>query len=226
MIKIDVLTIFPGMFAPIVSESILGRARRAGKIEINIHDLRKWSTDKHKSVDDKPFGGGAGMVMLLEPVYKAIRDLRKKQSKVLLMSAQGDQFTQVLAKKKKKSNHLIFICPHYEGIDQRVVDHLVDRSVSIGPYIVTGGELPAMVVIDALVRLIPGVVGKEESLKMESFSKVKVNGREVQVLEYPQYSQPAEFITEKGERWRVPKVLLSGDHEKITAWRVANLRTA
>lgn len=221
--KIDVLTIFPEMFKTVLSESIMGKAQEKKIVEINVHDLRKWSADKHKSVDDKPFGGGPGMVMMVEPVYNALKELRSKESKVVLMSAKGENFSQARAKEFSKDSHLIFICPHYEGIDQRVVDNLVDEVVSIGPYILTGGELPAMVVIDSATRLIPGVVGKEESVEMESHSKVKVNGREVEVFEYPQYTQPAEFKVNE-ESWKVPEVLLSGDHEKIKAWRIANLK--
>jgi tRNA (guanine37-N1)-methyltransferase len=197
-------------------------AQNRNIVSINVHNLRDWTKDKHKTVDDRPFGGGVGMIMKIEPIYYALKQLKTKHSKVILLSAKGKQFDQDLAWKLSKEKHLIFICPHYEGVDQRVVDHLTDYELSIGPYILTGGELPAMVICDAIIRLIPGVVGKKESLEMESFSNITVNGKCHKVLEYPQYTQPAIFKTEEGETWKVPEILLSGNHERIKLWKIAN----
>lgn len=221
-LKIDILTIFPSMFEAVLGESMLKLAQNRRLVSITIHNLRKWATDSHKTVDDKPFGGGVGMIMKIEPIYRALNQLRKKNTKVVLMSARGKLFNQKTAWKLSKEKHLIFICPHYEGIDQRVADYLTDYQLSIGPYVLTGGELPAMVVIDAITRLIPGVVGKKESIQMESFSCIKINKKEFEILEYPQYTHPAVFKTKDGEEWKVPEILLSGDHERIKAWRLAN----
>jgi len=204
--EIDVLTIFPEMFTPVIGVSMLKIAQEKGLVRINIHNLRKWSKDKHKKVDDKPFGGGPGMVMRIEPIYYALEELRKEYSKTILLSPQGRLFRQEYAEELSKEKHLILICGHYEGIDERVRIHLVDEEISIGDYILTCGELPAMVLIDAVVRLIPGVLGSKESLEEESFSSG--------LLEYPQYTRPADF---KG--WKVPEVLLSGDHKRIAEWR-------
>ena len=210
--KVDIVTIFPGMFKGPIDESILKRAQEKNLVEIEVHDLRQWTKDKHKTVDDSPYGGGPGMVMMVEPVDKAIRSLLAQQGdsltkpKVILMTPQGKQFEQKKAQELSKLEHLIFICGHYEGVDERVREHLVDEEISIGDYVLTGGELPAMVVIDSVVRLIPGVLGKEASLDEESFS----NG----LLEYPHYTRPEEF-----EGWKVPDVLLSGNHAEIAKWR-------
>ena len=210
--KVDIVTIFPGMFKGPIDESILKRAQEKNLVEIEVHDLRQWTKDKHKTVDDSPYGGGPGMVMMVEPVDRAIRSLLAQQGdsltkpKVILMTPQGKQFEQKKAQELSKLEHLIFICGHYEGVDERVREHLVDEEISIGDYVLTGGELPAMVVIDSVVRLIPGVLGKEASLDEESFS----NG----LLEYPHYTRPEEF-----EGWKVPDVLLSGNHAEIAKWR-------
>jgi len=210
--KMDIVTIFPGMFKGPIDESILKRAQEKNLVEIEVHDLRQWTKDKHKTVDDSPYGGGPGMVMMVEPVDRAIRSLLAQQGdsltkpKVILMTPQGKQFEQKKAQELSKLEHLIFICGHYEGVDERVREHLVDEEISIGDYVLTGGELPAMVVIDSVVRLIPGVLGKEASLDEESFS----NG----LLEYPHYTRPEEF-----EGWKVPDVLLSGNHAEIAKWR-------
>ncbi|MDD5428921.1 MAG: tRNA (guanosine(37)-N1)-methyltransferase TrmD [Candidatus Omnitrophica bacterium] len=213
--RIDVLTLFPKMFENVLGESMLKRAQAKGLAEIRLHDLRDWTSDAHRSADDKPFGGGAGMVMKTEPVFKALEELRKAvkgksssaKGKVVLMTPQGKPLGQSLAKKLAKEKRLIVICGHYEGVDERIRE-LADEEISIGDYILTCGELPAMVLIDAVVRLIPGVLGDKESIKFESFE----NG----MLEYPQYTRPAEF---KG--MKVPQVLLSGDHKKIEEWRKA-----
>ena len=204
--KIDILTLFPKMFKGPFDESIVKRAQEKKLVEVKIHNLRKWAKDKHKTVDDRPFGGGVGMVLMIEPIYKALKELRQKDSKVILLTPQGKVFNQKLAKKLSKEKHMIFICGHYEGVDERIREHLIDEEISIGDYVLTGGELPAMVVIDTLVRLIPGVLEKPEAIKNESFS--------TKTLEYPQYTRPANF---KG--WKVPETLLSGNHKKIAAWR-------
>lgn len=203
--KIDIITLFPDMFQGPFAESIVKRAADKKLVEIKIHNLRSWCLDAHKTVDDHPYGGGIGMVMMVEPVYKALKDLKTKKSKVILLTPQGKQYQQSQAQKLSKVNHLIFICGHYEGFDERI-RQLADEEISIGDYILTGGELPTMVIVDSLVRLIPGVLKKEEATKLESFSQKK--------LEYPQYTRPANF---KG--LKVPEVLLSGHHKQIEKWR-------
>ncbi|MFH1280626.1 MAG: tRNA (guanosine(37)-N1)-methyltransferase TrmD [Candidatus Beckwithbacteria bacterium] len=205
--KIDVLTIFPEMFHEVLNSSIIGRAQKKNLVKIKIHNLRDWTKDKHKTVDDKPFGGGAGMVMKVEIIDKALLDLRKKDSLIILLTPQGKTFKQKTAMSLSKKKHLIFVCGHYEGFDERIRT-LVDEEVSIGDYVLTGGELPAMVIIDTVVRLLPGVVGNKESIKDESFS-APAGG-----LEYPQYTRPEKYKTMK-----VPTVLLSGNHALIKQWR-------
>ncbi|MFA6216593.1 MAG: tRNA (guanosine(37)-N1)-methyltransferase TrmD [Candidatus Omnitrophota bacterium] len=204
--KIDIITIFPGMFEPVLNESIIKRAQAKGKITIAVHDLREYSRDKHKKIDDRPFGGGAGMVMCPEPIFKALRCLKSRTTRVILLSPQGRRLNQGIAKEFAKEKHLILICGHYEGIDERVRIHLVDDEISIGDFVLTGGELPAMVFVDCLTRLIPGVLGDKNSLKFESF--------EGNLLEYPHYTRPARYAG-----MSVPKVLLSGDHKAIAVWR-------
>jgi len=210
--KIDIITIFPGMFEPVLNESIIKRAQERGKVKINIHDLRDFTADKHRKVDDRPFGGGSGMVICPQPVFEAVKKLRPKTKdqrpkiKVILLCPQGKTLNQQIVKRLAKEEHLIMICAHYEGIDERVRQGLADEEISIGDYVLTGGELPAMVLTDALVRLIPGVLGDKNSLNFESF--------EGNLLEYPQYTRPADFRGQK-----VPLVLLSGDHKKIEEWR-------
>ncbi|MFH1888669.1 MAG: tRNA (guanosine(37)-N1)-methyltransferase TrmD [Candidatus Omnitrophota bacterium] len=208
--RIDIITIFPGMFGPVLNESIVKRAQRKGKVRIYIHDLRDYSDDKHRKIDDRPFGGGSGMVMRPEPIFKAVEDIKSKiknqKLKIILLSPQGERMTQKAAGRLAKCRHLVLICGHYEGIDERVRDHLVDEEVSIGDYVLTGGELPAMVLVDCLVRLIPGVLGDKNSLNFESFAG--------NLLEYPQYTRPASY-----RRMRVPAILLSGNHKKIEGWR-------
>jgi len=204
--KIDIITIFPEMFQGPFDESLIKRAQEKGLVEIRIHNLRKWTEDKHKTVDDRPYGGGPGMIMMIEPLDKALKKLKQKNSKVILLTPQGKVFKQKTAMRFAKLSHLILLCGHYEGVDERIREHLVDEEISIGDYVLTGGELPAMVLVDTVVRLIPGVVGKQESLEEESFSK--------NLLEYPQYTRP-----EKYRNWPVPKVLLSGHHKEIKIWR-------
>ena len=212
--KIDILTIFPNMFSSPFQESILKRAQDKELVEIAVHNLRDWTTDVHHQVDDRPFGGGAGMVMMVEPIDKALEDLKLKAEssklKTILLSAKGTRYTQQKAESLSHIDHLILVCGHYEGIDQRVYEHLVDEVISIGDYVLTGGELPAMVVVDSIVRLIPGVVGDQESIVDESHKNPGY-------IEYPHYTRPATY---KG--WSVPQVLLSGDHARINAWRDAN----
>lgn len=208
--KIDILTLFPGMFAGPMGESILGKAREKGLIEINTHNIRDYTTDKHHITDDYPFGGGAGMVMKPEPIFSAVDALTARDGQapkqLVLMCPQGTPFSQQLAAELAREEHLVFLCGHYEGIDERVREALVTREISIGDYILTGGELPAMVVIDAVARLVPGVLGESFSAVEESFT----GG----LLEYPQYTRPREF-----RGLEVPEILLSGDHEKIRLWR-------
>lgn len=217
--EIHIITAFPGMFTSPLNESIIKRAQDRKLVTIQYHDLRNWTTDKHKTIDAKPYGGGAGMVLLLEPIYKAVKDIKKmlqgKNYKILLTSAKGEQFNQKLARDFSQLDALVVICGHYEGVDERVAKHLADQELSIGKYVLTGGELPAMVIIDAVTRLIPGVLGNESSLSVESF----INGDET---ESPQYTRPEVFTTEEGEEWAVPKVLLSGHHKQIEEWRQQN----
>lgn len=209
IMKIDILTLFPKMFQGPFAESIVQRAQKKDLLKIEIHDLRKWTNDKRKTVDDRPFGGGIGMILMVEPIYKALREIKKSKTKVILLDPRGPIFNQKKAFELAKVEHLIFICGHYEGIDERVKENLVDEIVSIGNYVLTGGELPAMIVVDTLIRQIPGVLAKPEAPAKESFSEEKENS-----LEYPQYTRPADF---KG--WKVPEVLLSGNHQKIKDWQ-------
>jgi tRNA (guanine37-N1)-methyltransferase len=208
--KIDILTIFPNTFEPILNESIIKRAKDKGLVDISVHNIRDYSDDKHRKVDDRPFGGGPGMVFKPQPIFDAVKQLktesRGQKTEVILLSPQGKTLNQKLAQKLSKDKHLILICGHYEGIDERVRLKLVDEEISIGDYVLTGGELPAMVLVDALVRLVKGVLGDEDSSKSDSFC----DG----LLEYPHYTRPANY---KG--MKVPEVLLSGDHEKIAKWR-------
>jgi tRNA (guanine37-N1)-methyltransferase len=214
--RFDVLTIFPETVGAYADASILGRAQKNGLIEIRAHDLRDWATDKHRKVDDSPYGGGPGMVMKVEPFEKAVKEIRAGKGgkagkagkvRVIMTAASGKPFTQQDAKRLAKYNQLIFLCGRYEGIDARVEEHLADESFSIGPYVLTGGELPALVMIDAIARNVPGVLGKKESLAEESHTQEGV-------LEYPQYTKPEVY-----KKWKVPEVLLSGNHKLIEEWR-------
>lgn len=205
--KIDILTLFPEMFEGPFKHSIVKRAQEKNLVEINTHNLRDWAVSKHKTVDDRPFGGGPGMLLKIEPVHTALEDLREGSSQVILLSPQGKTFDQKRAVQLSKEQHLILISGHYEGFDERIREHLVDEQISIGNYVLTGGELPAMIITDAVVRLIPGVLKKADATEVESHSKEGY-------IEYPQYTRPEEF---KG--WRVPKVLLSGNHAEIEKWR-------
>ena len=202
--KFDVLTLFPEMFKSL-DESIIGRAKEKGLIEINLINIRDFSKDKHKKVDDTPYGGGAGMVLMPDVVYDAYSSVKDENAKVIYLSPQGKVLNQDKVKELSKENHLILLCGHYEGIDQRVLDEIVDEEISIGDYVLTGGELPAMVLIDSVSRYVQGVLS-EDSTNEESFSS--------NLLEYPQYTRPEEFRGKK-----VPEVLISGHHENIRKWR-------
>ncbi|QXD24541.1 tRNA (guanosine(37)-N1)-methyltransferase TrmD [Opitutia bacterium ISCC 51] len=207
-LEIDLLTLFPGMATGYLEESMLGRAQKHGLLSVNVHDIRKWAEGKHKVTDDRPFGGGAGMVMKPEPLFGVIESVKREETQVIYMAPDGEKLTQPLAKELSQAKHLVFLSGHYEGIDQRVRDCLVDREVSIGDYVITNGTIAACVVIDALARYIPGVLGEEKSLTQDSFT--------ASLLTFPQFTRPAEF-----RGMRVPEVLLSGNHAEIDAWRLA-----
>ena len=206
IMRIDVITLFPSMFYGPFGESILKRACDRKLIELNVIDLREYTHDKYRTVDDRPFGGGAGMVMKCEPLFEAVEDLRTDESKVIIMTPQGEKFSQAKAVSLSHETHLIFICGHYEGIDERVHEKLADIELSIGDYILTNGNLSAMVVTDAICRLVPGVLDGEETLSDESFNQG--------LLEYPHYTRPRDF-----RGMEVPEVLLSGNHKAIASWR-------
>lgn len=208
MLQFDVITLFPEMFENVLKSSILGRAKAKQKVLINLHQLRQWATDKYGTVDDKPFGGGIGMLLKIEPIAAALETIPGQ--KVILMSAKGKRLTQKKAEELAKLDQITIVCGHYEGVDARVEKYLVDEEISIGDYIVTGGELPAMVLIDCLSRLQTGVLGKDESSHVESFSKV--GGR--RSIEHPQFTRPRDF-----RGWKVPEALLSGDPKKVEAWQ-------
>ena len=204
--KIDILTLFPEICRAPLSESMMKRAQESKIVDLRIHNLRDWTTDKHHIVDDTPFGGGQGMVMKPEPIFAAVEELKTQQSKIILMSPAGKRFDQAMATDLSKDSHLIVICGHYEGVDHRVIEHLVDIEISIGDYVLTNGAIAAVVLVDAIVRLLPGVLGHEHSAIDDSFS--------AGLLEGPQYTRPAEF-----RGWKVPEVLLSGNHAEIEKWR-------
>lgn len=211
--RIDILTIFPAMFEVPMQSSIIGIAQDKGLLSVNVHDLRNWTTDKHRTVDDIPYGGGAGMVMKPEPLFLAVEELSggdieafRRHTPVILMSPKGKKLNHNYARELAEEQHLLIICGRYEGVDERVCEHLANSEISIGDYVLSGGELPAMVIVDAVARLIPEVLGAEESLLEESFSSG--------LLEYPQYTRPAEYRDLK-----VPEVLLSGHHAEIAKWR-------
>lgn len=205
--KIDVLTIFPGMFVGPLDESMIKRARQRGIAQIQIHNLRDYTHDRHKTVDDRPFGGGPGMLLKPEPIFEAVETLATEKTRVILLSPAGELYNQGHARRLAKHGHLLLICGAYEGVDERVRIWLADEVFSIGDYILTNGALPAMVIIDSVVRLLPGVLGDESSAATESFSEG--------LLEYPQYTRPAEF-----RGFKVPEVLLSGNHRQIQTWRL------
>ena len=209
--QIDILTLFPEICRAPLSESMMKRARENGIVDLRIHNLRDWTKDKHHIVDDAPFGGGQGMVMKPEPIFAAVEEIRGAsgdKSKIILMSPAGRRFNQQIAGELSRESHLIIVCGHYEGVDHRVIEHLIDLEVSIGDYVLTNGAIAAVVLVDAVVRLMPGVLGHEQSAADDSFSRG--------LLEAPQYTRPAEF-----RGWKVPDVLLSGNHAEIVAWRKA-----
>jgi len=213
--RFDILTLFPTLVLPYFEDSILKRAIKEKKILVHVHNIRDYSKERHKKVDDTPYGGGAGMVMSCQPLFDAIKAVKKKnKGRVIYLSPAGPRFTQEKAEKLAKLKGVILLCGRYEGIDQRVIDELVDEELSIGDFVLTGGELGALVVVDAVSRLIPGVLGAQESQEEESFSQALDRQ-----IEYPHYTKPAEY---KG--LKVPDVLLSGHHADITAWRKKNLR--
>lgn len=221
--KIDILTLFPEMFEGPFHESIVKRAREKKLVEINIHNLRDWAVDKHNTVDDKPYGGGAGMVLMVEPIHKALKDLTiNHQSLTILMSPQGKTYDQGKARELSKLEHIILIAGHYEGFDERIREHLIDEEISIGNYVLTGGELPAMVIVDSVTRLIPGVLGDPKSLEGETHSKLVTSHKSPvtnhQSLatnkKHPVYTRPEKF-----NGWNVPEVLLSGNHAEIEKWK-------
>jgi len=210
--KIDILTLFPEICRAPLSESMMKRAQENKIVDLHIHNLRDWATDKHHIVDDAPFGGGQGMVMKPEPIFKAVEALKTKPKshtpnpKIILMSPAGRKLDQELAANLSKESHLIIVCGHYEGVDHRVIEHLVDLEISIGDYVLTNGATAAVVLVDAVARLLPGVLGHDHSAIDDSFS--------TELLEGPQYTRPAEF-----RGWKVPEILLSGNHAEIAKWR-------
>ena len=208
--RIDILTLFPEICRTPLNTSMMKRAQECGALDLHIHNLRDWTTDKHHVVDDAPFGGGQGMVMKPEPIFAAVEDLKSKvesrKSKILLMSPAGRKFDQGIATELSDESHLIIICGHYEGVDHRVIEHLVDEEISVGDYVLTNGAIAAVVLVDAVVRLLPDVLGDDQSAADDSFS----GG----LLEGPQYTRPSEF-----RGWKVPDVLLSGNHGEIAKWR-------
>ena len=204
--KIDVLTLFPAMFAGPLDESIIKRARDAGLLDLTIHNLRDYAHDRHRTVDDRPFGGGPGMLLKPEPVFEAVEAISREQTRVILLSPSGRRFSQAIARELAQCNDLLLVTGHYEGFDERIREQLADDELSIGDYVLTNGALPAMVVVDAVVRLLPGALGDDASSAEESFS----DG----LLEYPQYTRPAEF-----REMKVPDILLSGNHAEIEKWR-------
>jgi tRNA (guanine37-N1)-methyltransferase len=204
--QIDVITLFPEMLAGFLGQSMMKRAAKAGHATFNGINLRDFAEDKHRTTDERPFGGGPGMVMKPEPIFKAVESVRTENSRVILMCPQGKPFTQQRAQELSTQQHLIFVCGHYEGVDERIRETLIDEEISIGDYVLTNGVLPAAVVIDAVVRLIPGVLGGEGAAEQESFSEP--------LLEYPQYTRPPEF-----RGMKVPEELLTGNHAAIAAWR-------
>ena len=212
--KFDIITIFPNIVEEYINTGIVRIAREKGLVDIYVHDLRKWTTDRHKTVDDSPYGGGPGMVLKVEPIFKAVQELKKENTKVFITTPKGEKLTQKKLEEfsKKENEHYIVLCGRYEGFDQRIHDNLVDYEFSIGDYVLSGGELPALVLIDGISRLIPGVLGNEESLESETFNN--------DTVDFPQYTKPEEF-----NGWKIPDVLKSGNHEEIEKWRESRKTT-
>jgi tRNA (guanine37-N1)-methyltransferase len=212
MLEFDIVTIFPGFFQGPFDFGIIRRGREKGLISVRVHDLRDWTSDRHRTVDDRPFGGGEGMVLKPEPIFDAVEAVRQGQeAEVVVLSAAGRKFDQAEALRLSKARRVILVCGRYEGIDERVVEHLATAEISIGDFIVSGGEIAAALVVDAVMRYVPGVVGKEESILRDSFSDPAA---EVQLVEHPHYTRPAEF-----RGLKVPEILISGDHEAVRQWR-------
>lgn len=211
--QFDILTLFPESTASYLESSIIGRAQASKKISIRLHNFRDHTTDKHHTVDDKPYGGGPGMILKIEPLYRCLKKIRrKKKSRVVLLTPGGQLFTQQVAERFAKLDQLILICGHYEGFDHRIIK-LVDEALSVGPYVLTGGELPALTILDATTRLVKGVLGNDASAADESYTG------SLDYVEYPQYTRPEMFKPRKGESWNVPPILLSGNHKTISEWR-------
>jgi tRNA (guanine37-N1)-methyltransferase len=208
MIRFDILSVFPDMFASVFACSLLKKAQEKGLVDIKVHDIRRYATDRHRMTDDAPFGGGGGMVMKVEPIDRALQAVApdRDETLVVLLTPQGETFSQAIAEQLAQQRRIVLICGHYEGVDERVRICLVDREISIGDYVLTGGELPAMIVVDAVARLVPGVLGNADSAATDSFS--------MGLLEYPQYTRPAEY-----RGWQAPDVLISGHHAEIEKWR-------
>lgn len=215
--KFHLITIFPKIFDSYFNEGILARAKKEKIIEINVHDLRQWTDDKRKTIDDTPYGGGAGMIMKIEPLYKAIQAITKnkknKKRKIILLSAKGKRWTQQIAKKYSSYEEIVLINGRYEGVDDRI-KKFIDEEISIGDYVLTGGEIGSLIIVDSITRLLPGALGNKESAKFESHSTPGI-------LEYPQYTRPEIFET-NGKKHKVPPILLSGNHKKIEEWRRKN----
>ena len=213
--EFDIITAFPDMFEGPVSHSMVMRARDRGLVEVRLHDLRDFASDRHRKIDDVPFGGGGGMILVPGPLFAAVEAIKdrhpKESSRTLLLCPQGTRYDQAEARRLAGYDRLILICGHYEGVDERVREHLADESISIGDYVLTGGEIPAMVLVDSLTRLVPGTLGDEEAARRDTFSQ--------ECFDYPQYTRPADF-----RGFKVPEVLLSGNHERIAAWRKARAR--
>jgi tRNA (guanine37-N1)-methyltransferase len=210
--KFHVLTIFPEMFDSYLKETFISKGIKKGLIEINVHNLRDFTNDPHKSVDDRPFGGGFGMVMKIEPIYKAVNELKDKNTKVIVFSPRGEKYNQIKCAEYSKCDNLILVSGRYEGIDERVLDSIADDVISIGDFDLMGGELPSMIVIESVSRLVPGLLGKDSFLK----ERMTENGG---FVEYPQYTRPEIFVTNEGKELKVPEVLLSGNHKDIESWR-------
>lgn len=220
--KIDIVTLFPKMFTSPFAESIINRAIKNNIIDLKIHNLRDWAIDSYGSVDDKPFGGDVGMLIRADVVFRALEDIKKNldgKTKIILMSARGKKFDQEKAEELSKLDNLIILAGHYEGFDQRITDFMVDEEISIGDYVLTGGELPAMVITDAVSRLVSGVLGKDKSSQIESWSEIEIDGKKIRTIEYPQYTRPQDFMGHK-----VPEVLISGDPKKIEQWKLEQLK--
>jgi tRNA (guanine37-N1)-methyltransferase len=221
--KIDVITVFPQMVETVFSWGVIGQALKKDLLKIHAVDLRDFATDRHQTVDGRPFGGGPGMVMRVDTIDAALKKVTSHKSQVtsriVLLSPQGQVFSQPKAEELSQLDHLILISGRYEGVDERVRQHLVDEELSIGEYVLSGGEIPAMVIIDAVARLLPGVVGDPESLEHESFSGIRSKQEKISLLDFPQYTRPVEY-----KRWKVPEILRSGDHQKINQWRQKQAR--